>query len=88
MFRVGSSWAKIPSKDLVKLCALLDADVELQARTKAAQNPQELSDITNSIGLEISIDELRVWSRDLSAAYFPWTGKGHEYRRNFFKGYL
>jgi hypothetical protein len=77
-----------PPETLAALCALLDADADLQARMKAAQNPQEVVEIASSLGLEISPAELRIWSRELSAAYFPWTGKGHEYRRNFFTGRL
>ena len=77
-----------PPETLAAFCALLDADADLQARMKAAQNPQEVVEIASSLGLEISPAELRIWSRELSAAYFPWTGKGHEYRRDFFKGYF
>ena len=77
-----------PPEILAALCALLDADSDLQVKMKAAKNPQEVVDIASSLGLEISPAELRTWSRELSAAYFPWGGNGHEYRRNFFKGYL
>jgi hypothetical protein len=77
-----------PPGTLAALCALLDADSILRDKVKAAQNPKEVVDIASSVGLEISPAELRVWSRELSASYFPWGGHGHEYRRNFFKGYL
>lgn len=77
-----------PSEILVKFCALLDADSDLQVKMKAAKNPQEVSDIANALGLEISPVELRIWARELSASYFPWGGSGQEYRQNFFKGYL
>jgi len=77
-----------PSEILAKFCALLDADSDLQVKMKAAKNPQEVVDIANSLGFEISPVELRIWSRELSASCFPWGGNGHEYRRNFFKGCL
>ena len=77
-----------PTETLAAFCALLDADSVLQSKVKAAKNPQEVVDIANSLGLETSTAELRIWSRELSASYFPWGGHGHEYRRNFFKGYL
>jgi hypothetical protein len=43
-----------PTETLAAFCALLDADSVLQSKVKAAKNPQEVADIANSLGLEIS----------------------------------
>ena len=75
-----------PSVALTTLCALLDASVDLQGKVKVASNPGEVLEIAKGIDCEISMLELRLWSRDLSAAYFPWTGMGYEQRRSFFNG--
>ena len=69
---------------LIAFCKLLEADSDLQSRVKAAENPKEIIEIAATVGHEISSMELRVWSRELSANYFPWATKGHEWRRNFF----
>ena len=74
-----------PSDSLVAFCNLLEKSRDLQAKVKAAVNPQQVIDIAASTGHEITYVELRVLSRELSAEYFPWAGKGHELRRNFFK---
>jgi hypothetical protein len=74
-----------PSEALVAFCKALDQSSDLQSKVKAAENPQQMIEIAASVGHEISRVELRVCSRELSADYFPWAAKGHEWRRNFFK---
>jgi hypothetical protein len=75
----------LPSEALAAFCKLLDETSDLQAKVRAADNPHQIIDIAASAGLEISYLELRIFSRELSAEYFPWAGKGHELRRDFFK---
>ena len=73
-----------PPKALLEFCKRLEGDTALQARIKAAENPQQIVDIASSLGLEFSVIELRVWSRELVTDCFPWARMGHEWRRNFF----
>jgi len=69
---------------LVQLCIILESDGDLQLRVKDAESPQQIIDIASTMGCTISIQELRIWSKELSAPYFPWAGKPNEWRRNFF----
>jgi predicted ribosomally synthesized peptide with nif11-like leader len=74
-----------PSNELKEFCNALEQDSVLQAKVKAAENPQQIIDIARSIGCEFTLVELRIWSRELSGYYFPWAAKGSEWRRNFFR---
>jgi len=73
-----------PPKALLEFCKQLEGDTALQARIKAAENPQQIVDIASSLGLHLSVLELRVWSRELATDCFPWAMMGDEWRRNFF----
>jgi predicted ribosomally synthesized peptide with nif11-like leader len=75
----------LPPKALSSFCKALDENSALQSKVKAAENPQRIIEIAASTGHDISSVELRIWSRELVADYFPWATKGHEWRRNFFK---
>jgi hypothetical protein len=70
---------------LINFCKLLDESNDLQSQTKEATTPKQIIAIAASNGYEISYKELRIWSKELKAPYFPWAGKGNEWRRNFFK---
>ena len=70
---------------LISFCNLLNGNRDLQSQVKAAQTPQEIINIAGSTGHQISWEELRTWSRELSSDCFPWATMGHEWRRNFFK---
>ena len=78
------SQASIPPRALLEFCKRLESNPDLQARVKATEKPHQIVDIASSLGLQFSVIELRVWSRDLVADYFPWAKKGNEWRRNFF----
>lgn len=73
-----------PKDALAAFCKLLEENSELQLRVKASKTPWEILEIAASTGNEISYAELRTWSRELSADYFPWATMGNEWRRNFF----
>ena len=75
------------SEALIRFCRILGEDTDLQAVVMKARDPLEVVEISSSVGCSVSVQELRIWSRDLSASYFPWSGKGHESRRDFFKGF-
>lgn len=63
---------------------LLDKDANLQALVKAAKTPGEFLRIAELEGIKISMNQLRFWSRELKAPYFPWAGMGNQWRQEFF----
>ena len=63
---------------------LLDKDANLQALVKAAKTPGEFLRIAELEGIKISVNQLRFWSRELKAPYFPWAGMGNQWRQEFF----
>ncbi|MDA0717231.1 MAG: Nif11 family protein [Cyanobacteria bacterium] len=73
-----------PRDILVAFCGALNSSGELQKRVKAAVSPQEIIDIAESMGYKISTQDLRSFSKDLVASYFPWSAKGNQFRRDFF----
>ena len=73
-----------PSSELIAFCKILEKDNNLQAQVKEANCPQQIMDLAASLGQEISSTELRIWSKELRAPYFPWAEKGDQWRRNFF----
>jgi len=77
--------ANTPSEELVRFCALLEADPELQRQVQAASNPHQIIDVAQAVDCPISVLELRIWSRELSADWFPWATMGHAWRRAFFQ---
>ena len=56
-----------------------------QAITTAA-SPGVILAIAEQQGFVLTAEELREASRQLSASYWPWAGKGHGWRRAFFNG--
>jgi len=64
----------------------LQKDEESQRKIKSCTNPEQILSIAASLGFEISTVELRKYSRDLSASYYPWSDMGSTWRRNFFDG--
>jgi len=74
-----------PSELFIAFIKLLEKDEDLQSKIKVAENHQQIIDIAESAGFTFSCLELRTYSSDLSAHYFPWASKGNEFRRNFFK---
>jgi len=75
-----------PPTALLEFCKRLESDPQLQAKVTATEKPQQIVDIASSLGLQFSVLELRVWSRELVADCFPWAKRGNEWRRNFFIG--
>ena len=51
---------------------LLDKDKKLQSLVKAAKIPEEILRIAELEGIKISRKQLRFWSGELKAPYFPW----------------
>ena len=76
----------IPSSTvLMRFCNIVDTSDELQSQVMASKSAEEIIEIAASNGCNISLQELRFWSRELKAPYFPWAEKGNEWRRNFFR---
>ena len=73
-----------PPSDLIDFCKFVEGNKELQSSVKRATNAKEILDIAQAAGFTFSIIELRIWSRELSAAWFPWSGKNRDWRRSFF----
>ena len=75
----------VPSVVAIKeFVDLLDKDAKLQALVKAAKAPGEILRIAELGGIKISMNQLRFWSRELKAPYFPWAGMGNQWRQEFF----
>ena len=76
----------LPDTDdaIVSFCKLMDKDENLQSQVKNAANPKRIVDIASSTGHEFSSMSLRTASKHLTAAYFPWSQMGREWRINFF----
>ena len=79
-----TSRRSIPPKALIEFCKRVESDPDLQSRVKTTEKPQQIIDIASSMGLKLSVLELRVWSRELIGDFFPWAKRGNEWRRNFF----
>ena len=69
---------------IISFCKLVDKDENLQSQIKNATNPKRIVDIASSTGHEFSSMSLRTASKHLTAAYFPWSQMGREWRINFF----
>ena len=76
----------LPNEDdaIFSFCRLVDNDKSLQSLVKNATHPKQIVDIASSMGHEFSTRSLRISSKHLTAAYFPWSEKGREWRINFF----
>jgi predicted ribosomally synthesized peptide with nif11-like leader len=72
------------SIELSSFCRQLDANPFLAQQVKDSNTPEQIVSIASLAGFQISTNELRKSSRELSAPYFPWSGKGHKFRREFF----
>jgi len=72
--------------DLIAFARLCDQDPALQARLSAASSPGAIVDIASSAGFSIGHSQLKQAAPELSASYWPWSGKGFRYRAQFFKG--
>ena len=73
-----------PSDQLISFCRLLNESKKLQSQVKQAKTANQIIKIAESNGVKISHEELRFWSKELMASYFPWAEMGDVWRRNFF----
>jgi predicted ribosomally synthesized peptide with nif11-like leader len=72
-------------EDLIAFAQRCDHDPDLQASLVAAESPETIVAIAQKADFAISFNQLKQASPDLSASYWPWSGKGFRYRARFFK---
>ena len=73
-----------PTDDILHFCDLLHTSKNLQLQVNKAKHPQEIIMIASSYDCDIDLEELRIWSKELKAQCFPWSGKEDQWRQNFF----
>ena len=71
---------------LLQFCQSVDQSPELQNKVRDAKSPEELVAIAGEAGFTISVSDLAKAAGELSASYWPWSGKGFRARKAFFRG--
>jgi hypothetical protein len=64
----------------------LERSPEHQQRVSEATTPEQITALAADLGCLVSTQDLRAVSRDLCATWWPWSEKGHAWRRAFFGG--
>ena len=72
-------------QDVIAFVQRCDQDPALQQSLSAAESPARILAIAHDAGFAISLSQLKQAAPDLSATYWPWSGKGFRYRARFFK---
>lgn len=72
-------------EDLIAFVQRCDHDPDLKASLVVAESPETIVAIAHNAGFAISLSQLKQAAPDLSASYWPWSGKGFRYRARFFK---
>ena len=70
--------------EIKKFIDIIEKDESMQTNVKGANTPDQIIQIAESVGINISMKQLRFWSKELKAPYFPWSEKGDQWRRKFF----
>ena len=70
---------------LIRFVALLDRRQDLRSAVSEALAPADIINLAEAEGCALTLEQLRLESRQLSAPYWPWAGKGHAWRRGFFE---
>ena len=70
--------------EIKKFIDIIEKDESMQTNAKRANTPDQIIQIAESVGINISMKQLRFWSKELKAPYFPWSEKGDQWRRKFF----
>ncbi len=69
---------------LYQFIRMVEGDPDLQAEIRQAEQPVQIVTLAERHGCDVSVEALRAVSRDLSAPYWPWAGRGNAWRRRFF----
>jgi predicted ribosomally synthesized peptide with nif11-like leader len=64
---------------------LIEFNARMQDKVSNCVNPEQVIKVASSIGFKFSREDLGRIASDLYADFFPWAGKGTEYRVKFFK---
>ncbi|QNI66374.1 Nif11-like leader peptide family natural product precursor [Synechococcus sp. BMK-MC-1] len=64
----------------------LERSPEHQQRVSEATTPEQITALAADLDYSVSARDLRAVSRDLCATWWPWSEKGHAWRRGFFGG--
>ena len=70
--------------ELDRFCRLVAASQVHQQRLQSCASPDAILRLAQELRASFSRQTLRMRSRDLAAAYWPWAHKGPEWRRQFF----
>jgi hypothetical protein len=73
-----------PPSALVGFVKVVEGDKLLQDRVRSSRNSKQILEIAKELGFGFSLTELRNWSSELSAVWFPWAGQSRQWRRDFF----
>ncbi|WP_341899507.1 Nif11-like leader peptide family natural product precursor [Synechococcus sp. UW140] len=76
---------KDSSEPLVLFSRELVLNPQLSLLVSQAKSPVEIVEIAINAGFVFTVEELSVWSKELSNPCYPWAGLGREWRHNFFK---
>ena len=63
----------------------IEISLNMHYQIKTCTHPDQIIHIASSLGFAFSKEELTKVSRDLHADFFPWAGKGSQWRENFFQ---
>ena len=69
---------------LVPFVAHAEESPQLQQRLRDSAHAIHVIDLAVDCGYALSLEELRLASRDLCAPWLPWSGRGRDWRRAFF----
>ena len=58
----------------------------MQSKVRDATSPEELVAIALETGFTMRVSDLAKAAGNLSASYWPWSGKGFRARKAFFRG--
>ena len=63
---------------------LIELNPIMQDKFSNCVNPEQVIKVASSLGFKFSREDLGRIASDLYAEFFPWAGKGTEWRINFF----
>ena len=72
-------------REIIEFVSIVEKDESMQLLVKAAKRPVEIISLAESLGIKMSMNQLRYWSRELTAPYFPWAERGSQWRREYFE---
>lgn len=73
------------ASDLEGFVAHLESTPADQQIVSRAATPEQITALAAQLGFTVTVQELRQVSRELCAPWWPWSEKGHAWRRSFFR---